>query len=58
MGAFERKDPVSRKVHVLITVVEHFSDGKQFNTELRTRLLPFVDDPTTPVVVRMDVSMG
>lgn len=58
MGAFKRKDPVAREVHVLITLVEHFSYGKQFDTELRTCLLPFVDDPTIPVIVRMDVRVG
>ena len=45
-------------MHVLITVVEHCGDGKQFDPELRTCLLPFVDDPMLPVIVRMDVRMG
>ena len=58
MGAFERKDPVARKVHILITLVEHFGDGKKFDTELCTRLLTLVDDPTIPVVVCMNICMG
>ena len=58
MGAFERKDPVARKVHLLITLVEHFGDGKEFHTELRTCFLTPVDDPPLPVIVRMDVRMG
>ena len=45
-------------MHVLITVVEHFSGGKELNTELRTCLLPFVDDPMLPVIVRMNIYMG
>ena len=45
-------------MHVLITVVEHFSGGKELDTELRTCLLPFVNDPMLPVIVRMDVRMG
>ncbi len=41
-------------MQVFITLVNHFGDGEEFDPELRTRLLPFVDDPTLPVVVRMD----
>ena len=58
MGAFERKNLVSCQVHVLITFVEHFGNGKKFDTELHTRFLTLVDDPTSSVVVRMDVRMG
>ena len=58
MGAFERKNLVSCQVHVLITFVEHFGNGKKFDTELHTRLLTLVDDPPLSVIVRMDVSMG
>ena len=58
VGPFEREDPVSRKMHLLITVVEHFCDGKQFDPELRTCLLAPVDDPPLSVIVRMDVRMG
>ena len=45
-------------MHVLITVVEHCGDGKQFDPELRTCLLPFVDNPPLSVIVRMDVRVG
>ena len=45
-------------MQVFITLVNHFGDGEEFDPELRTRLLPFVDDPTLPVVVRMDVRIG
>ena len=45
-------------MQVFITVVDHFSYGKELNTELRTCLLPFVDDPMLPVIVRMDVRVG
>ena len=45
-------------MHVLITVVNHFSNGEKFDTELCTRLLTLVDDPTIPVVVRMDICVG
>ena len=45
-------------MQVFITLVNHFGDGKEFDPELRTRLLPFVDDPTLPVVVRMDIGIG
>ena len=45
-------------MHLLITVVEHFCDGKQFDPELRTCLLAPVDDPPLSVIVRMDVRMG
>lgn len=45
-------------MHVLITLVEHFGDGKQFYPKLRTRFLTLVDDPPLSVVVRMDVRMG
>ena len=58
IGAFEREGPVSREVHVLITVVNHFSNGEKFDTELCTRLLTLVDDPTIPVVVCMNICMG
>ena len=43
---------------LIITFVEHFGNGKKFDTELHTRLLTLVDDPPLSVVVRMDVSMG
>ena len=43
---------------ILITLVEHFSGGKELNTELRTCLLPFVDGPPLSVIVRMDVRVG
>ena len=58
MSAFEREDLVTFQMRVFITVVDHFSYGKELNTELRTCLLPFVDDPTLPVIVRMDVRVG
>ena len=58
MGAFEREDPVAREVHLLITLVEHFGNGKKFDTELRTRFLAPVDNPPLSVVVRMDVRVG
>ena len=45
-------------MHVLITVVNHFSNGEKFDTELCTRLLTLVDNPMITVVVRMDVRMG
>ena len=45
-------------MHVLITVVNHFSNGEKFDTELCTRLLTLVDDPTIPVVVCMDICVG
>lgn len=40
------------------TVVDHFGDGKEFNPKLCTHLLTLVDNPTIPVIVRMDVCMG
>ena len=55
---FERKNLLSCQVQVLITLVEHFGDGKKFDTELCTRLLTLVDDPTIPVVVCMNICMG
>ena len=45
-------------MQVFITIVDHFGYGKEFNTELCTRLLPLVDDPPFPVVVRMNICMG
>ena len=45
-------------MQVFITVVDHFGNGKEFDPELCTRLLPFVDNPMITVVVRMDVRMG
>ena len=58
MGAFERKDPVSYKVQVLITVVNHFSYGEQFYPKLRTRFLTLVDNPPIPVTIRMNICVG
>ena len=58
MGTFERKNLVSCQVQIFITVVEYFGYGKQFDTELCTRLLTLVDDPPLSIVVRMDVRMG
>ena len=58
MGAFERKNLLPGAVCILITLVEDFGDGKEFDTELCTYLLPFVDDPMIPVVVRMDICVG
>ena len=58
ISAFKRKNLLACAICILITLVEHFSGGKQFDPELRTRLLPFVDDPTLPVVVRMDIGIG
>ena len=43
---------------ILITLIEHFSYGKEFNTELRACLLTPVDNPPLSVVVRMDVRVG
>lgn len=58
ISAFKRKNLLACAICILITLVEHFGDGKKFHTELRTCLLPFVDDPMLPVIVRMDVRMG
>lgn len=55
---FYWKDFITFKMQVFITLVNHFGDGEEFDPELRTRLLPFVDDPTLPVVVRMDIGIG
>ena len=43
---------------ILITLIEHFSYGKEFNTELRACLLTPVDNPPLSVVVRMDVRVS
>ena len=45
-------------MHVLITVVEHCGDGKQFDPELRTRFLAPVDNPPIPVIVRINICVG
>ncbi len=45
-------------MHILITLVKHFGNGKQFDTELRTCFLAPVDNPALPVIVRMDVRVG
>ena len=58
MGAFERKNLVSCQVHVLITFVEHFGNGKKFDTELHTRFLTLVDNPPIPVTIRMNICVG
>ena len=55
---FYWKDFITFKMQVFITLVNHFGDGEEFDPELRTRLLPFVDDPTIPVVVCMNICMG
>lgn len=56
--AFDRKDLITFQMQIFITVIDYFGYRKEFNTELCTRLLPLVDDPMIPVVVRMDVRMG
>ena len=58
ISAFKRKNLLAYAVCILITVVDHFSDGKKFDTEQRTRFLAPVDNPPLSVVVRMDVRMG
>ncbi len=58
ISAFKRKNPVAREVHLLITLVEHFGYRKEFDPELRTRLLASVDNPPLSAVVCMDVRMG
>ena len=45
-------------MHILITLVKHFGNGKEFNTELRACLLTPVDNPPLSVVVRMDVRVS
>ena len=45
-------------MHILITLVKHFGNGKKFDTELRTCFLTPVDNPALPVIVRMDVRVG
>ena len=45
-------------MHILITFVDHFSNGKEFNTELCTCLLPLVDNPIIPIVVCVNIGMG
>ena len=45
-------------MHILITLVKHFGNGKQFDTELRTCFLTPVDNPPLSVIVRMDVRVG
>ena len=45
-------------MQVFITLVNHFGDGEEFDPELRTRFPILVDDPTIPVVVRMDICVG
>lgn len=58
ISAFKRKNLLACAICILITLVEHFSGGKELNTELRTCLLPFVDNLTLSVIVRMDVRVG
>ena len=58
ISAFKRKNLLACAICILITLVEHFSGGKELNTELRTCLLPFVDNPPLSVIVRMDVRVG
>ena len=55
---FERKDPFSYKVQVLITIADHFSYGEQFYPKLRTRFLTLVDNPPIPVTIRMNICVG
>ena len=45
-------------MHILITLVEHFGNGKKFDPELRTCFLAPVDNPALSVIVRMDVRVG
>lgn len=56
--AFDRKDLITFQMQIFITVVDHFSNGKEFDTELCTCLLPLVDDPIIPIVVCMNIGMG
>ena len=58
ISAFKRKNLLACAICILITLVEHFSGGKEFDSELRTRLLASVDNPPLSVVVRMDVRVG
>ena len=58
ISAFKRKNLLACAICILITLVEHFSDGKELDPELRTCLLTPVDNPPLPVIVRMDVRMG
>ena len=56
--AFDRKDLITFQMQIFITVIDYFGYRKEFNTELCTCLLPLVDDPPFPVVVRMNICMG
>ena len=56
--AFDRKDLITFQMQIFITVIDYFGYRKEFNTELCTRLLTLVDDPTMPVVVCMNICMG
>ena len=57
ISAFKRKNLLACAVCILITVVKHFSDGKKFDPELRTRFLTLVGNLPILIVVRMDVCM-
>ena len=56
--AFDRKDLITFQMQIFITVIDYFGYRKEFNTELRTCLLPLVDDPIIPIVVCMNIGMG
>ena len=58
ISAFKRKNLLACAICILITLVEHFSGGKQFDPELRTCFLAPVDNPALSVIVRMDVRVG